>query len=79
MIIGKLKAWAESGHRRHETDIYEMLVFDHLSADPSTWIDVEAVDTAAAQEGEAVAALWLKAKQLALAEASRQRPNTGPS
>lgn len=79
VIIGKLKAWAESGHRRHETDIYEMLIFHHLSADPSTWIDLEAVDTAAAQEGEAVAALWLKAKQLALAEASRQRPNTGPS
>ena len=25
VIIGKLKAWAESGHRRHETDIYEMI------------------------------------------------------
>lgn len=73
VIIGKLKAWAESGHRRHETDIYEMVVFHHLSADPTTWIDLEAVDTAAAQEGEAVAVLWERVKQAARLEAERQR------
>lgn len=73
VIIGKLKAWADSGHRRHETDIYEMLVFHHLSADPSTWIDLDAVDGAAAQEGEVVAFLWDRTKQSALQEAERQR------
>ncbi len=78
VIIGKLKAWAESGHRRHETDIYEMLVFHHLSADPSTWIDLAAVDAAAAQEGEAVAALWDRIKQSAGQEAARQRHDTQP-
>lgn len=79
VIIGKLKAWAESGHRRHETDIYEMLVFHYLSADPSTWIDLEAVDAAAAQEGEAVAALWARARQSAVEEAKRQRHDDAPS
>jgi hypothetical protein len=79
VIIGKLKAWAESGHRRHETDIYEMLVFHHLSADPSTWIDLEAVDAAAAHEGETVAALWARARQLAAEEAKRQRPSDSPA
>lgn len=79
VIIGKLKAWAESGHRRHETDIYEMLVFHHLSADPSTWIDLEAVDAAAAQEGETVAALWARARQLAAEEAKRQRHSDNPA
>jgi hypothetical protein len=79
VIIGKLKAWAESGHRRHETDIYEMLVFHHLSADPSTWIDLEAVGTAAIQEGETVAALWARARQLALSEAKRQRHSDNPA
>jgi hypothetical protein len=79
VIIGKLKAWAESGHRRHETDIYEMLVFHHLSADPSTWIDLEAVDAAAAKEGETVAALWARARQLAAEEAKRQRHRDNPS
>ncbi|MCS6844374.1 MAG: hypothetical protein NZ528_08665 [Caldilineales bacterium] len=73
VIIGKLKAWAESGHRRHETDIYEMVVFHHLSPDPTTWIDLKAVDAVAAQEGEAVAALWEKIKQAARAEAERPR------
>jgi hypothetical protein len=79
VIIGKLKAWAESGHRRHETDIYEMLVFHHLSADPSTWIDIEAVDAAAAHEGRAVAALWARARQLAVEEAKRQRHSDNQS
>lgn len=72
VIIGKLQAWAESGHRRHETDIYEMLVFHHLSVDPSTWIDLAALDVAATQLGEAVAALWNKTKQAARQQAERQ-------
>lgn len=76
VIIGKLKAWAESGHRRHETDIYEMLVFHLLSANPSTWIDLGAVDVAAAQEGEAVVGLWDRIKHSSLREAERQRQST---
>ncbi len=79
VIIGKLKAWAEGGHRRHETDIYEMLVFHHLSADPTTWIDLEAVDAAAAREGETVVALWTRARQLAAEEAKRQRHSDNPA
>ena len=72
VIIGKLKAWAESGHRRHETDIYEMLVFHYLSADPSGWIDFAAVDLAASQLGSEVVRLWGQARQAARTEAERQ-------
>jgi hypothetical protein len=72
VIIGKLKAWAESGHRRHETDIYEILVFHYLSADPSTWIDMEAVDLAASQLGSSAVDLWNQARQAARLEADRQ-------
>ena len=72
VIIGKLKAWAESGHRRHETDIYEMLVFHYLSADPSAWIDFGAVDLAASQLGGEVVRLWDQARQAAHVEAERQ-------
>lgn len=72
VIIGKLKAWAESRHRRHETDIYEMLVFHYLSADPSTWIDLDAVDAAASELGNDVAELWVLAHQAARQEAARQ-------
>ena len=73
VIIGKLKAWAESGHRRHETDIYDMLVFSHLSTDPSAWIDLAPVDAAAVELGNSVVALWNTAKQAAHEEAERQR------
>lgn len=34
VIIGKLMAWAEGRSRRHETDIYEMMVFHYLQLDP---------------------------------------------
>lgn len=73
VIIGKLKAWAESGHRRHETDIYDMLVFSNLSSDASAWIDLSPVDAVAAQLGDDVTALWNTIKQAARAEADRQR------
>ena len=49
-----------------------MLVFHYLSADPSTWIDLEAVDLAAFQLGGEVAELWTRAKQAAHQEAERQ-------
>ena len=31
IIVGKLMAWAEGRSRKHETDIYEMMVFHHDS------------------------------------------------
>ena len=30
IIVGKLMAWAEGRSRKHETDIYEMMVFLYL-------------------------------------------------
>lgn len=34
VIVGKLMAWAEGRSRKHETDIYEMMVFHALGIDP---------------------------------------------
>jgi hypothetical protein len=34
-IFGKLLAWDEGHSRKHETDIYDMLVFQYLAADPT--------------------------------------------
>ena len=35
MIYGKLLAWNEGRSHKHETDIYDMLVFQYLEADPT--------------------------------------------
>lgn len=35
VIYGKLLAWDEGRSRKHETDIYDMLVFRYLEADPT--------------------------------------------
>lgn len=76
VIIGKLLAWAEGQGRRHETDIYEMMVFHYLETDPAliaafaeTLIDVEA-----AKLGQAVLNLWQTIKQQAHNEADQNKP-----
>ena len=33
VIVGKLMAWDEGRSRKHETDIYEMIVFHYLGVD----------------------------------------------
>jgi len=35
VIVGKLMAWDEGRSRKHETDIYEMMVFHYLGVDPA--------------------------------------------
>ena len=67
VIVGKLLAWAEGHSRKHESDIYEMLVFDRLPADTRTTscIDVSYVNTEAARLGEDVAKLWQPIKEAA--------------
>jgi hypothetical protein len=49
IVVGKLMAWAEGRSRKHETDIYEMMVFHYLSLDPEqgatfdeTYLDTQA-------------------------------------
>lgn len=60
VIIGKLMAWAEGRSRRHETDIYEMMVFHYLQLDLSLSASFdEAYITGQAQGlGPDVAELW---------------------
>jgi hypothetical protein len=72
VIVGKLMAWAEGRSRKHETDIYEMMVFHYLSADPeqSAAFDEAYVDGQARTLGADVVALWESIKDAARRQAS---------
>lgn len=67
VMIGKLMAWAEGQSRRHETDIYEMLVFLYLQADSTLHPDFDEVHvtTQAIALGPGVAELWQAIRQAA--------------
>ena len=73
VIVGKLMAWAEGRSRKHETDIYEMMVFHYLGADLalSATFDEGYVDSKAQVLGEDVAGLWETIKDRARQEANR--------
>jgi hypothetical protein len=73
VIVGKLKAWAEGRSRKHETDIYEMLVFHYLGrgATQTAALDTAYVDAQAATLGREVAALWQAITEAAQREAQR--------
>jgi len=60
VIVGKLMAWAEGRSRKHETDVYEMMVFHYLGADPtlSAGFDEPYVDAQARALGGEVGELW---------------------
>jgi hypothetical protein len=75
VIIGKLMAWAEGRSRRHETDIYEMMLFRYLELDPqlNAGFDESLVDVQARELGSEVWELWETAKVAASQEASRHR------
>ena len=66
-------AWAEGRSRKHETDIYEMMVFHYLGADLalSATFDEGYVDSKAQVLGEDVAELWETIKDRARQEANR--------
>jgi len=78
VIVGKLMAWAEGRSRKHETDIYEMMVFHYLGIDPvsSAAFDEAYVDAQAGAMGEQVVELWKVVKDAARQEASRTRPRS---
>ena len=59
VIIGKLMAWAESQSRRHETDIYEIMVTHYLGLMQSTelTLDEKRVDEKALSFGRQVRVL----------------------
>lgn len=73
VIVGKLMAWAEGRSRRHETDIYEMMVFHYLGTDPeqSAAFDETDVDAQARTLGTDVVKLWEAVKEAARREASQ--------
>lgn len=71
VIIGKLMAWTEGRSRKHETDIYEMLVFHYLGLDPTVSFDECLVDLEAETLGHTTADFWEAAKKAARQEADR--------
>ncbi len=73
VIVGKLMAWAEGRSRKHETDIYEMMVFHYLGADPalSEAFDEAYIDAQALVLGIEVAEFWRAVKDAARQEADR--------
>jgi len=73
VIVGKLMAWNEGRSRKHETDIYEMMVFYYLGADPalSDAFDQAYVDAQARVLGADAYALWEAIKDAAQREANR--------
>jgi hypothetical protein len=74
VIYGKLLAWDEGRSRKHESDIYDMLVFRYLQADPSLAdvLDESYLDDQAASLGPEVFELWDSIRRAAQAEARRE-------
>jgi hypothetical protein len=74
VIVGKLMAWDEGRSRKHETDIYEIMVFHYLGADSalSVKLDETDVDAQARMLSADVAELWEAVKAAARQEAERR-------
>jgi hypothetical protein len=70
VIVGKLMAWSEGRSRKHETDIFEMLVFHYLAAESD--LDERYVDARAASLGAEVVGLWEVVKEAARREAGQK-------
>jgi hypothetical protein len=72
VIVGKLMAWEEGRSRKHETDIFEMMVF-HYVADPPQGVAFEEdyVDAQATELGQEVVDFWKALKQAAREEAKQ--------
>jgi hypothetical protein len=74
VIVGKLMAWDEGRSRKHETDIYEMVVFHYLGADLTLGVKLDEayVNVQARRLGEDVVELWEVVKSAARQEAERR-------
>jgi hypothetical protein len=75
VILGKLMAWAEGHSFKHETDIYEMLVFHYLDLDPelSATFDSAYIDRRVAALGQDAVEFWQAVQDRARDQAERQR------
>lgn len=73
VIFGKLLAWDEGHSRKHRSDIYDMLVFHYLAADPTLipTFDEAYLDAQAFALGSEVVEFWQSIKAAAYAEANR--------
>lgn len=71
VILGKLMAWAEGRSRRHETDIFEMMLWHHLSSASCTKIDSAFIDAQVQGLGGDVIGLWEAIKEAAQEEAQK--------
>jgi hypothetical protein len=73
VIVGKLTAWNEGRSRKHETDIYQMMVFYYLGAEAeqSTPLNEAYVDAQARTLGDDVINLWEAIKDAARRAADR--------
>lgn len=73
VIYGKLLAWDEGRSLKHESDIFDMLVFRYLEADPSlaSTFDEAYLDTQAKALGPDVEDLWQSIRRAAQDEAQR--------
>jgi hypothetical protein len=72
VIIGKLLAWTEGRSRKHETDIFDMMVHHYLDLDPeiSQAFDEENIDHQARKMGSDTLHLWESIKNAAQKESS---------
>lgn len=70
VIIGKLLAWTEGRSRKHETDIYDMMVHHYLGLDPevSQTFDEANIDRQARKMGDDTLNLWESIKSAAQKE-----------
>ena len=71
VIIGKFKAWVEGRSRKHETDVYEMMVFHYLGEDEEGPFDERYVDEQVKRLGNEAVELWQEIKTSARKHAAR--------
>ena len=62
VIHGKLLAWKEGRSRKHETDIFEMMVYHFLNESGDSNLNEKLIDTIAATLGEETNQFWQKIK-----------------
>ncbi len=67
IIIGKLTAWAEGRSRKHETDIFEMVVVNLQEAQTGSGqsLDYAYIEASIRPLGEAVTTLWDRIREAA--------------
>jgi hypothetical protein len=80
VIIGKLLAWSEGRSRKHETDIYDMMVHHYLGLDPevSRSLDEANIDRQAKKMGKDTLHLWESIKSAARNESAANRVSPDP-